>query len=259
MFHINLTDLIATNLLASLITFSAQFNSSINQPTSINLQSSSTTISISQNSRSPVPTPTPKSLYDRLSQRKTSNAILIPSPTSRPTSNPTSTPIPIPTIVIPTPVVYSTPTLYPTAPPIPAVTVSIKLPGSVQLPTPNASPTQRPSESTSVYDITATVNTYRVSHNRTPLLESTDICQVAQKRAIEADQNFSHSGFIEGVKDLSYQKAAENLWQGQPFSLDTMIHSWDNSPGHQQNLIGDYNYGCGVRHGNTVAFIFIKR
>jgi uncharacterized protein YkwD len=110
-----------------------------------------------------------------------------------------------------------------------------------------------------VSEITAAVNQYRQQHSLPPLQETPQICEVAQKRAQEASQNFSHDGFIAAVKHLDYQKAAENLWQGTPFEVPRVIEGWEQSPSHKYNLEGEFNFGCGVRYDNTAAFIFIRR
>lgn len=245
MIQFNLSDYISFKLVASIITISSHLNQTTPPPEPIRLPTPSPT----------QPSPISRSNINVLRQRSDLEVripdskinipnISIPSRARinledhRRTPTPTSTSTPR--------ISHPTPTLKPTKSPTP----------TPQPPTPTPEPIQPESTGNSITDI---VNDYRQDHNLSGLHADDDICDVAEARARQASREFSHDGFEAGVSRLAYSKAAENLWQGEPFSLERMINSWNDSPGHQRNLVGDYNFGCGARHHHTVAFIFIKR
>lgn len=255
MSYLNLADVVSLHLISTLITVSTRFNPTTPPPTQINLTPTKIITSTNQivTTLKPSASPTPSGMYLRLSQRKNPTPTPIPpTPTQKPVVLPTRKPTVIPTLhtnpsVNPTPT--PSPIHMPTLPTISQVTIAP--------PTPTPSPIKKEEEKVS--EITAAVNQYRQQHNLSPLQESPEICEVAQKRAQEASQNFSHDGFIEAVKNLDYQKAAENLWQGTSFEVQRIIQGWEQSPSHKYNMEGEYNFGCGARFDNTAAFIFVRR
>lgn len=133
-------------------------------------------------------------------------------------------------------------------------------PQPTQVPAPTdvpPTPAVHAAQSTGV-DVSGAVNAYRNSKGLNSLQSRGDVCDVAKKRAGEAVGSFGHSGFEEAVASLDYSGVAENLWQGSSISADQIIEGWDQSPGHQQNMTGEWVWGCGAISGTTAAFIFMR-
>jgi uncharacterized protein YkwD len=159
----------------------------------------------------------------------------------------------------------TTPTKVPTNPPTPIVADKIN-PETIETkveaePAPKIQPTEATKPTSGAEngnEFTQAVNAYRNERGFSQLNTHQELCEIASKRAAEAEANFSHDGFEAAVSSLKYSAIAENLWMGIPFSTATMISSWDGSEGHRKNLEGDYHYGCGARAGNTVAFLFMR-
>lgn len=255
MSYLNLNDVVSLHLISALITLSTRLNPTTPPPTQINITPTKFTTSTNQIITTPKPSvsPTPSKMYQRLSQRKNPTPTPIPpTPTNRPVATPTILPTLIPTLGFnPTPAATPTPspTLLPTSSALDQVTLAPAIP----------TPTPIGQVEVKVSEITYAVNQYRQQHSFPPLQETPEICEVAQKRAQEANQKFSHDGFIEGIEKLDYQKAAENLWQGTPFEVQRIIQGWEQSLSHKYNMEGEYNFGCGARFDNTAAFIFVRR
>jgi uncharacterized protein YkwD len=134
--------------------------------------------------------------------------------------------------------------------------------GSIAEPIVTALPAQALEQAPALPELNETiqskVNGYRVLHGKKPLNEEATLCEAAQIRAEAASVNFSHDGFEETMKIIAFDGVAENLWQGEPFDLNIMIQSWENSSGHRENMLGDWTSGCGRHSENTVAFIFLR-
>lgn len=255
MSYLSLADVVSLHLISTLVTVSTRFNPTIPLPTKISLTPSKITTSTNQMIATPKPSisPSPSSMRLRLTQMKNPIPTSIPpTPTQKPVVLPTSKPTVTPTL-------RQNPSITPTPTPIPTPESISPTISQVTITPPTPTPTPFKEEGVKVSQITAAVNQYRQQHSLPPLQETPDICEVAQKRAQEASQNFSHEGFIEAVKYLDYQKVAENLWQGTPFELQRIIKGWEESLSHKHNMEGEYNFGCGARFDNTAAFIFVRR
>jgi uncharacterized protein YkwD len=117
----------------------------------------------------------------------------------------------------------------------------------------NEFPTPPPSE-----PLTQKVNGYRSNLKLTSLKNRNDICQAANKRLGEITSSFNHDGFLAAIASFGAKGWAENIWRGNPFSLDQIISDWDISPGHKQNLIDNWDFGCGAENGHEAVYIFIR-
>lgn len=102
------------------------------------------------------------------------------------------------------------------------------------------------------------VNDYRTSHGLSKLMIREDICQAARERNRQIATDFSHNGFEVTVSNLNYDAIAENIWQGEPFSMEKVVSGWDESPGHQANMLGNYTFGCGVAENNRAIYLFLR-
>ena len=121
--------------------------------------------------------------------------------------------------------------------------------------------------------INAQVNQYRQSRNLPPLTLDSRISEQARahSQAMANDSvPFSHEGFDQRVKAIArsirYAAAAENIAYNQGYSDpgEQAVQGWIKSPGHQKNMVGDYDLtGIGVaKNANGEYYftqIFIKR
>jgi uncharacterized protein YkwD len=117
------------------------------------------------------------------------------------------------------------------------------------------------------------VNQYRASQNLPALKFDPTISQVAREHSqamAKGSVPFSHQGFEKRVSDISqtisYQSAAENLATNFGYSqpAEQAVQGWINSPGHQKNMVGDFNLsGVGIVQNQKGEYyftqIFIKR
>lgn len=120
------------------------------------------------------------------------------------------------------------------------------------------SPTSSPTASTLLNEI----NTFRASHGLSPLSSTPSLCQVASQRANQASLDFSHQQFYDllnqgAFNHLNFNLLGENLYQG-PADDSAIVLSWSQSDPHLTNLMGDWTSGCGSKHNQTTAFIFLK-
>ena len=112
----------------------------------------------------------------------------------------------------------------------------------------------------------AQVNQYRQSQKLPALKWDNNIAQQsrihAQKMA-SGEATFSHDGFQERVQVIQQQiplkSAAENL--ANNFGYDNpgekAVEGWINSPGHQKNMIGDYDLtGIGIAKNSEGTYYF---
>ena len=119
-----------------------------------------------------------------------------------------------------------------------------------------------------VIEVHNAINEYRNTHGLRPLRLDAKISQQAQIHSQNmADNNapFSHAGFEFRIKDIaqkiSYQSAAENIAYNQGYSDPgaQALKGWINSPGHQKNMVGNYNLtGIGVAQSPQGEYYFTQ-
>jgi len=108
-------------------------------------------------------------------------------------------------------------------------------------------------------ELNSTLNNYRVAHGLNSLTIDATLCAIAQERAVEITQNFSHDGFEAAVKRHNLQKSSgENIASGPLTAVQFVEWSWDKSPGHKANMLADWTEGCGGVNGRFAVFIFAK-
>jgi uncharacterized protein YkwD len=115
------------------------------------------------------------------------------------------------------------------------------------------------------------VNRYRQSQNLPPLVFDETIAEQARAHSINMANinNLSHDGFdnrLQIIKQvIPYGGGAENVAfnMGHARPDDTAIRGWIKSPGHNRNMLGNYDLtGIGVaKRGGNYYFtqIFIQK
>lgn len=96
-----------------------------------------------------------------------------------------------------------------------------------------------------------TVNQWRVEQGKPAYEEDQKLCQFADRRAKEIQDNYSHEGFIaiglEGSNELLSQTgftfAGENLSSDFNTEKET-LNAWLNSDTHRKNLNDSFKYSC---------------
>ncbi len=103
-------------------------------------------------------------------------------------------------------------------------------------------------------------NNYRKNNSLNALSINNDLCKIAAERAREIAGNFSHDGFEAAVERSGIQKSAvgENIASGPLTAVQFVEWSWDKSPGHRANMLGDWLEGCAGVFDRFAVFIFAK-
>jgi len=116
------------------------------------------------------------------------------------------------------------------------------------------------------------INQYRKTKGLSQLSSNATITQQARRHSQDMANSrvLSHDGFNTRVstigKSISYSSAAENVAYNMGYTTPDMqaVQGWLKSPGHRQNIEGDYNLtGIGVVKNAQGEYyftqIFIKR
>ncbi len=112
------------------------------------------------------------------------------------------------------------------------------------------------------------VNQYRLSQKLPPLQINAEVSEIARQHSRDMANGratFSHDGFEGRVKaiavTLPYKGAAENLayLKGYPDLATTAVQGWINSPGHQKNMVGEFNItGIGIAKNAAGEYYFTQ-
>ena len=85
---------------------------------------------------------------------------------------------------------------------------------------------------------------------------------ITKERLHEIQNDFSHSGFQSRLgngafNQLNYASIAENIFAGsnEPAAV---VEAWRNSSGHNQNMLGEFSWGCGQVEGSKAVFLFLR-
>lgn len=113
---------------------------------------------------------------------------------------------------------------------------------------------------TTVDELNAAQNSYRVEHGLSALNVNSKLCEVAAGRAADVAKSFSHDGFKSAVEGSGLGKSSygENIASGPLSGVHFVEWSWDKSPGHKANMLGDWTDGCGGVSGKYAVFLFAK-
>lgn len=113
---------------------------------------------------------------------------------------------------------------------------------------------------TTVDELNSAQNNYRREHGLNQLSINGELCKIAASRAQEIAKDFSHSGFESAVKGSGLGKSSygENIASGPLSGVHFVEWSWDKSPGHRENMLGDWTDGCGGVWDKYAVFLFAK-
>lgn len=116
------------------------------------------------------------------------------------------------------------------------------------------------SQMATVDELNIAINNYRASNSLNRLNISGDLCTIATERAREISVNFSHDGFENAVERSGIEKNAvgENIASGPLSAVQFVEWSWDKSPGHRANMLGDWSEGCGGVYARFAVYIFAR-
>jgi len=121
-----------------------------------------------------------------------------------------------------------------------------------------------PNETMSTVDeLNTAMNDYRAAHGLPRLNIDEQMCQIAEQRAIEANEIFSHEKFREhlhaGDYDFTgFRVMGENLFDGSLSGVHIVEYGWDQSPRHRPNMHRDWTRGCAGIYKSTAAYLFAK-
>lgn len=114
------------------------------------------------------------------------------------------------------------------------------------------------------------INNYRVQNNKSELSHYERLCDLAKVRVIEIQDNWSHDGFLQRSEnpDELYNRfcntpgftclsIGENLAKNYQ-TVSELIGGWAASPGHNENMLGDYNAQCVAVDGLYATSLFAK-
>lgn len=112
------------------------------------------------------------------------------------------------------------------------------------------------------------INQYRQSRNLSPLEWDDEISKHAREHSqkmANGDVPFSHEGFEQRMKaigdKLSARKGSENVAtnRGHRDPLSVAVQGWIDSPGHRENIEGDYNTtGIGIARNSAGGYYFTQ-
>lgn len=112
------------------------------------------------------------------------------------------------------------------------------------------------------------INQYRASRKLPPLVLDTRISQQARlhsQNMASKQLPFSHQGFQQRVQaiaqSISYRAAAENVAYNQGYQdpAKQSVQGWIKSPGHRQNIEGQFNLtGVGVAKNSRNEYYFTQ-
>lgn len=109
-------------------------------------------------------------------------------------------------------------------------------------------------------ELNTALNNYRKDHGLNTLNINSSLCKVSTERAHEISTNFSHDGFEAATKrsGVDAHSFGENIASG-PLSATKFVEwSWDRSPGHRANMLGDWTDGCGAIWDKYAVYLFAK-
>ena len=111
------------------------------------------------------------------------------------------------------------------------------------------------------------INQYRLEKGLPPLTLNSAISQQAREhsKTMSTSQSLSHDGFEQRVDNIaqaiSYQTAAENVAYNQGFANpgEQAVIGWINSPGHRQNIEGEFDLtGVGITRNLKGEYYFTQ-
>jgi len=95
------------------------------------------------------------------------------------------------------------------------------------------------------------INKFRTAHGLSKLVVDKRICEVAKKHSLNMARHVvpvGHDGFSRRIQELhklfpNYTGGAENVAYNYKTAA-IVADGWIHSPGHRQNILGNYNLTC---------------
>ena len=100
-------------------------------------------------------------------------------------------------------------------------------------------------------DVVEIINQYRAESNLNRLKMSDSLCKIAEIRAKEASEKWSHirpngQKLDSLLKDSEWKTAGENLAKHKVSTPFDIVESWENSESHRENLLNSRYKYCGI-------------
>jgi len=102
-----------------------------------------------------------------------------------------------------------------------------------------------------------TVQEWRVKNGKSLYQKDQRMCDLAEIRAEEIKENFDHNDWYSKLSGMEYKELAENLVKGYENEQEA-LEAWLASPGHKENLEGNYAKSCIKCSENHCAQEFIN-
>jgi uncharacterized protein YkwD len=101
------------------------------------------------------------------------------------------------------------------------------------------------------------INSYRIANGLFAFESHSAVCGFAEIRLNELQNSFSHSGFDQRLQNGTFpypgfSSVAENIADSSSYT--NVFEMWQNSRGHNQNLLSDLKYACVARSGRLYVF-----
>lgn len=95
--------------------------------------------------------------------------------------------------------------------------------------------------------ITKSINDWRVKRGKPPYVETAKLCTIAEERAEQIQDDFSHDQFLANADKyydiLGYYRIYENIAE-RFYSADELLQAWLDSASHAATLKKDLTYSC---------------
>lgn len=100
-------------------------------------------------------------------------------------------------------------------------------------------------------DVVEIINQYRAESNLNQLKMTELLCEIAEIRAKEASQKWSHirpngQKLDSLLEDFEWKTAGENLAKYRVSTPSDIVESWKNSESHRANLLKSHYKYCGI-------------
>jgi len=102
--------------------------------------------------------------------------------------------------------------------------------------------------------IESEINNFRKENRLGELTRYEPLCELAKIRVLEIKTDWSHEGFEKRNEEIYTRfcnkdpivctSAGENLAQGDFVDEKDLVQGWEESPGHKENMLGEYNVQC---------------
>ena len=145
-----------------------------------------------------------------------------------------------------------------------------QLAGEIQTPIPKYVVRYQDQQQVSALAVEQEINNFRAKNSKAILGKWEPLCEFAKIRAQEIKADFSHTGFEErtvnfgegseyekfcDTKDIKCTRAGENLAKGY-FDSKEVVLGWENSAGHRENMLGEYNVQCVAANEGYIVSLF---